>query len=145
MTCLSDAMRKHSTRKQRVASIPRLVMQEIDLDAAIMPYMALESICQGEGTKDGIDTILRELHLLQFAADHRKHETAKQICELAQVALGNMIDRVKRSGRVGISGEEKKALEVMLDYSRDFWSRQSGLTRDACVEAVNTWYSELSA
>ena len=138
-------MRKHSTRKQRAASIPRLVTQEIDLDGAIMPYMALDSICQGEGTKDGIDTILRELHLLQFAADHRKHETAKQICDLAQVALGNMIDRVKRSGRVGISGEEKKALEVMLDYSRDFWSRQSGLTRDACVDAVNLWYSEIAA
>ena len=73
-----------------------------------MPYMALESICCGEGRKDHIDTILRELHLLQFAADHRQHMTAKQICELAQVALGNMIDRVKRSGRVGISGEEKK-------------------------------------
>lgn len=110
-----------------------------------MPYMALESICCGDGRKDHIDTILRELHLLQFAADHRNNETAKKICELAQVALGNMIDRVKRSGRVGISGEEKKAVEVMLDYSRDFWARQSGMTRDACVDAVNAWYHDIAA
>ena len=44
----------------------------------------------------------------------------------AALALLNIKDRYLDKQRMGATGEELKALQALVDVSRDFWMRQSG-------------------
>ena len=60
-------------------------------------------------------------------AAHEKRDAGVQaVCELAGVALLNIKDRYLEKERMGATGEELKALQALVDISRDFWMRQSG-------------------
>lgn len=130
---------KHS----RYRADPPIVRAITDQSNEIAIRMAVASLAAGTATTQTIDTILQHLHLLQVAVDAKGNPQAAVVCEVATVALDSIIDRYKKTGRFGATGEERKAVELLMDESIDFWKRQSGMTRDACVLAVNEMYGEI--
>lgn len=64
--------------------------------------------------------------LLLLAAHEKRDAGVQAVCELAGVALLNIKDRYLKKERMGATGEELKALQALVDVSRDFWMRQSG-------------------
>ena len=80
------------------------------------------------GTADkGQFNILADCRDLLLLAAHEKRDAGVQaVCELAGVAMLNIKDRYLEKDRMGATGEELKALQALVDVSRDFWMRQSG-------------------
>ena len=80
------------------------------------------------GTADkGQFNILADCRDLLMLAAHEKRDAGVQaVCELSGVALLNIKDRYLEKERMGATGEELKALQALVDISRDFWMRQSG-------------------
>jgi hypothetical protein len=128
---------------KRVRSVPPLVRKLTDQTAETADRMAVELICNGTGTVAHLDRVLTISHLLRFAADHKKDGQAINASDMADFVLTGLVERYKRTGRVGATGEEAKALRALVDYSEDFWRRQSGALRDACVDAINRWYGDI--
>ena len=80
------------------------------------------------GTADkGQFNILADCRDLLLLAANEKHDAGVMaVCDLAGVALLNIKDRYLDKQRMGATGEELKALQALVDVSRDFWMRQSG-------------------
>jgi hypothetical protein len=131
------------SKRNRVRAVPPMIRSMIDQSSQIINEMALLRLCNDTATKGDVDELLKVFHLLQFANDDKPDEQAKIICDLGEIALSNIIAGIKEIGAVRADDEEKKALRALLEFSVDYWNRQSGLRRDACVEAVNAWYEQL--
>ena len=129
--------------KSRLRSHPPIVMSVTDKGDEIAVRLAVSALIDGTGNARTLDVLLTHLHLLQFGADSKGNKQAKIVCDVAAVALESVLDRYRNTDRVGATGEERKAIEMLVFESIDFWKRQSGTVRDACVVAVNGWYSEL--
>lgn len=61
-----------------------------------------------------------------LAANERDDKSAIAACTVAGIALMNMKDRHSEKGKIGATGDEIQALELLVDASEDFWKRQSG-------------------
>lgn len=61
-----------------------------------------------------------------WRANERDDKSAIAACTVAGIALMNMKDRHSEKGKIGATGDEIQALELLVDASEDFWKRQSG-------------------
>ena len=80
----------------------------------------------GWATTDHFNVLADCRDMLMLAANERDDKSAIAACTVAGIALMNMKDRHKEKGRIGATGDEIQALELLVDASEDFWKRQSG-------------------
>ena len=113
-------------RIPRPARCPTMVAMAISPEVETTERMSVLLFRTGAADK-GQFNILADCRDLLLLAANEKHDTGVMaVCDLAGVALLNIKDRYIEKNRMGATGEELKALQALVDVSRDFWMRQSG-------------------
>ena len=118
--------RKRCKRVVRRATAPTLVALHLNPEVCLQERAAVLAVRGGWATTDHFNLLADCRDMLTLAACERNDKSTIAACELAAVALMNMKDRYAEKGKIGATGDEIRALELLVDASEDFWKRQSG-------------------
>lgn len=113
-------------RIPRPARCPTMVAMVISPEVETTELMAVLLFRNGAADKGQFNILADCRDLLLLAANEKHDAGVMAVCDLAGVALLNIKDRYLDKQRMGATGEELKALQALVDVSRDFWMRQSG-------------------
>jgi hypothetical protein len=115
-------MSKRKKYHPRPATAPMLVIRQTIPEISISERLSIEAFLGGYADTDSFDNLAdcRDLMALTSLPE------IEPIIELGYVALRNIQLRHQETGKMGATGEEIKALLAMVDFSDDFWARQSG-------------------
>lgn len=122
-------------RTKRPAAAPMLVMQYTN-PMELHERMSVEAIIGGWATTEHFDNLADAHDILNLAAADKGDAATLAVCELTGIALLNIKDRWLERAKFGVTGEERKALELLAETSRDFWARQSGAFFHGCFIAL---------
>ena len=116
--------------RHRAASVPGLIAQSLTAEYETRLRMAVEAFRGGWATSAHFNDLADTLDLLQIGIAiypaQRQDNGAAAACQVALVAMQNIRDRYQQRGRMGVSGEELKALDLLANTSLDYWNRRSG-------------------
>lgn len=129
--------RKACKRRVRRAVEPAMVKLANIPEIGIGERTAIEALRGGYAEYQHYRTLADCHGHLMLAASKRHDDDAKAICQLGYVAMLNIYDRYQKTRRYGATGDELQSLIAMLDFSDDFWRRQSGALLDECI-AINS-------
>lgn len=119
-------MRKHCKRVKRPAHLPTLVALQVNPEVGLTERLAAESFSAGFAGERQFDVLADCRDLLMLSAAERNQWDALDVCDLTAEALEAIKARYARTGKFGASGEELKALRLLVDFSEDYWKRTSG-------------------
>lgn len=129
--------RPRKAYRPRAARAPMLVVWETNPEVGITERVSVDAFVGGWQTPDHFDCLADCRDILLLAADDKKDESTIAVCRLAGVALFNLKDRVKATGRLVPTGDELQAMRVLVDTSEDFWRRQSGDLYSRAYDALH--------
>lgn len=113
-------------RTPRPARCPTLVALHLAPEVGVTERLAAESFTGGWASERQFNVLADCRDLLALAALDKQDRQALVITDLAGMALFNIKDRYLAKQRFGATGDEINALRALVDYSEDFWKRQSG-------------------
>lgn len=119
-------MRKTCKRRRYMRTAPAMVALLLNPEVSTQERMAVVAIRQGFATTSHFNVLADCRDVLTLAAAEQNDRQTLAVCELALVALENVKERYFERQRIGASGDELQALQVLVDQSEDFWKRQSG-------------------
>lgn len=120
------AKKRGATFNRAIRTAPVLIAKMLAPSVECSELMALTMIQAGTASAIHFDTLLECCDFLMFAATRKNDEPAWKMSEFCRIAMSNIRDRFDKTNRIGATGEELQALRAMVDYSSDFWKRQSG-------------------
>ena len=118
--------RKRCKRVHRRMVAPTMVAMHLNPEINIQERMSVAALRGGWATTDHFNLLADCRDMLILAAHEKQDQTAIAACDLAGIALMNMKDRHAELGKIGATGGELQALDLLVDVSEDFWKRQSG-------------------
>ena len=95
-------------------------------EVEITERMAIQMLLSGTAEPIHFDRLLDVADMLLLAATERRDNDVVEIAHMARIALANIADRYRDKGKLGMTGDEAKALDVLVDINTDWWARQSG-------------------
>jgi len=113
-------------RIPRPARCPTMVAMHLAPEVGITERMSINAIAQGWATPYHFDVLADCRDLLSLAGEHKQDQSAVDVCDVAGIALLNIKDRFLEKNKLGASGDELQALKMFVDFSEDWWKRQSG-------------------
>ena len=121
-----------------------LIQKHLQPSIETKQYACVLAFTNGVAQQDHYDTILFESNLLLVAGqtDKNKKYAVDFIQEEVQPALKSMKERVKNTGKFGVNAEELMAIKKLIDFSREFWKKQTGQLYNFCVEQINLFYAD---
>lgn len=119
-------MKKHCKRIHRRLVAPTMVAMHLNPEVSLQERGAILALRGGWATTDHFNVLADCRDMLVLAANEKNDRSCIAACTLAGIALMNMKDRHAERGRIGATGDEIRALELLVDASEDFWKRQSG-------------------
>lgn len=124
-------MRKRGAHIQRRAkSVPGMIVQSMDAAYEIKLRSGADAFRMGfaDGTHHAnlCDACDMMLVAMRSYTKGKKDESALIVVELAGIALSNIRQRHIDTGKIGATGEEMHALQLLVETSLDFWNRRSG-------------------
>ncbi len=135
---MGSGMKKRGARiKQRRCTSPMVVATYLAPEVAGRDRVAVMAITQGWATLEHLNVLLEAQQMLLFGGERTNDNDAMEMSRFAQIAIANIRDRMKEKGRIGATGEEIKALRLMVDYAEEWWKRQSGGTFADASSAVD--------
>ena len=139
VTLLTDTMNKFYKR-----AIPMLVQREIKPEIETKQHACVIAFTHGVATQEHFDTLMLEMNLLLVAGqtDKKRKYAVDFAFNNIKPALQNMKDRVLKTGKFGVNTDELKAIKKLIEFSREFWQKQTGQLYDFCVDQVNLFYAE---
>lgn len=112
--------------KHTAATPPTLVALKLRPEAGIAERMALVHLTSGEALEEHYN-VLWDCHaMLVFGSSQSKDASVKTVADFSSIALANIRNRWEAGKLVRAEADEIEALRMLVDYSNDFWSRQSG-------------------
>ena len=128
-------MRKRCQRTRRHVSPPMLINRGLlNTELETQERMFVEAFAGGWATEEHFDNLADMRDALLIAAAYKKDASTLGVCRLTGVALQNIRDRHRTTGRLGASGDELQALRLFATTYRDFWLRQPvGIYETACA------------
>ena len=118
--------RKSCKRIHRRLVAPTMVAMVANPEVSLQERSAVLALRGGWATTDHFNVLADCRDMLVLAANERGDTSAVAACDLAGIALMNMKDRHGEKGRIGATGDEIRALELLVDVSESFWMRQCG-------------------
>lgn len=118
--------RKRCKRTVRRLLAPTIVAMHLHPEVCIQERAAVLALRGGWATTDHFNLLADCRDMLTLAACERNDRSTIAACELAAVALMNMKDRYAEKGKIGATGDELHALDLLTSTSEEFWKRQSG-------------------
>lgn len=120
-------MRKHTSRRHRIEpKLPMLVVMQQVKELALTEHQSAEAFAGGWATTDHFDNLADCRDIMTLAAAEREDQQTLAVCELVLHAMLGIKERLEKTRRMGATGEELKALRLLVTTSEDFWCRQSG-------------------
>lgn len=138
-------MRKRCRRVHRRELAPTLVALQLNPEVSTTERMAVVAFRNGFAVTDHFNVLADCRDMLALAAAEKKDSETLAVCELALVALQNVKERFLERKRLGATGDELNALQVLADVSEDFWKRQSGalfVDAEAALSRARAAYRE---
>ncbi len=121
-------MKKRGAKiKHHRQSAPTLVAMHLAPEVSTQERIAVLALTSDWGSTKHFDVLLDCQHMLMFGANEKNDEEAMELAKFADIAMKSIRARYKRTGKVGATGDEIQALNLMVDYSESFWQRTSGL------------------
>lgn len=121
-----ESMKKQSKRRVRPASEPALIRLATNPEIGIAERMAIQAMRGGWADYQNSYRVLADCHgVLTLGVKRKKDDSLKGVIQLAMIALLNIYDRYAKTQKVGATGDELQALELLVDVSEDYWKRQS--------------------
>ena len=93
---------------------------------AVQERAAVLALRGGWATTDHFNVLADCRDMLTLAANEREDKSTVAVCDLAGIALMNMKDRYAEKKKIGATGDELQALDLLVSTSEEFWKRQSG-------------------
>jgi len=119
-------MRKRCKRTVRRLVAPTLVAYHLNPEVSLQERGAVLALRGGWATTDHFNVLADCRDMLILAASEKNDQSALAACNLAGIALMNLKDRYAEKKRMGATGDELQALDLLCDVSDDFWRRQPG-------------------
>lgn len=124
-------MRKSGARiKHWAKAPPGLIAQSVKPEYETRLRAAVWMLTNGHATKDQFNDLADTVDLLQLGiaiyTKQKPDEGAAIACDVALVAMHSIRERYMKTGRLGATGEELKAIQLLADTSFDYWNRRSG-------------------
>lgn len=127
-------MKKQSKRRVRPASEPALIRLATNPEIGIAERMAIQAMRGGWADYQNSYRVLADCHgVLTLGVKRKKDDSLKGVLQLAMIALLNIYDRYAKTKKVGATGDELQALEVLVDTTEDFWKRQSASALELAI------------
>lgn len=121
-------MRKHTPRAHRPKTPPCLIAVGMNNKHEGAMYSAVQAFRRGEATADHFldlcDT--RDITAIAHNMQGRHVDGLRAVMDAAEIALLNIRDRHKETGRFGASADELATLALLVDTYTNFWLAQSG-------------------
>ena len=126
-------------------SVPMLVQKHLKPSIETKQYACVLAFTNGVAQQDHYDTLLFELNLLLVAGqtDKKKKYAVDFATNELRPALESVKQRVKNTGKFGVNAEELMAIKKLIDFSREFWKKQTGQLYNFCVEQINLFYADI--
>lgn len=110
--------------------IRKMLIPEVEIGER----MAIQALKFGYADYENCYRPLADVHgVLHLGAIAKKDNRLTAIIQAAHIAMLNIYDRMKQTGKVGASGDEIKVLIAMLDAADDFWKRQPSTSLDVAI------------
>ena len=119
-------MKKQCKRKHHRQLAPTMVAMFLNPEISIQERMAVQALRGGWASTDTFNLLADARDMLLLAAGEREDKSVIGVCQLAGIALMNMKDRYNDKKKMGATGEEFAALDLLVDVSEEFWKRQPG-------------------
>lgn len=119
-------MRKQCKRVVRRKVAPTIVAMHLNPEVNLQERMAVEAIRGGWSDTPHFNVLADCRDMLALAAAEKGDQAAQAACALSMVALENVKQRYFEKKRIGATGDEIQALQLLVDVSEDFWKRQGG-------------------
>lgn len=121
-------MRKRAHRVRRPAVVPCLVAVGLNTTHEATMLQAVQSFRAGRATADHFLDLCdaRDITVIAHNAQGRDVPGMVPAMEAAQIALLNIRDRHKDTGRFGASADELATLALLVDTYTNYWLAQSG-------------------
>lgn len=113
-------------RKPRPVRCPTMVAMMLAPEVELTERMALQAFIGAWAGERQFDVLADVRDLLALAAGEKNDAATLHLCDLAFEALTSIKHRYLKLNKMGATGEELKALRVLVDVSEDFWRRQGG-------------------
>ena len=127
-------MKKQSKRRVRPASEPALIRLATNPEIGIAERMAIQAMRGGWADYNNSYRVLADCHgVLTLGVKRKKDDSMKGVLQLAMIALLNIYDRYAKTKKVGATGDELQALELLVDVSEDYWKRQSASALELAI------------
>lgn len=125
-------------------AVPMLVQRELHPEVETKQHSCVIAFTHGVADQSHFDTILFEMNLLLVAGqtDKKKRFAITFMQNNIQPALKSMKQRVLKTGKFGVNSKELQAIKELIEFSRNFWQRQTGQLYKFCVDQVNLFYAE---
>ena len=125
-------------------SVPMLIQKHLKPNLETKQYACVLAFTNGVAGQDHYDTILFESNLLLVAGqtDKKKKYAVEFIQGEVQPALQSMKERVRSTGKFGVNSDELMAIKRLIDFSREFWQKQTGQLYNFCVDQINLFYAD---
>jgi len=131
-------MRKRCHRTPRPLSAPMLVNRGlVNTDLETRERMAVEAFRLGVATTENFDTLADMRDCLLLSAAAKNDAGTLGMCRAAGIALLNIADRFKESGRMGATGDELTVLREFCTTYRDYWLRQPVSAYETAVATLD--------
>lgn len=140
-------MRKSCKRRHFRAAAPTMVAYLLNPEVSTQERVAVLAIGQGFATTSHFNVLADCRDMLALAAAEKNDKATLAVCDLCLVALQNVKDRYLEKGRIGATGDELRALQLLVDQSEDFWKRQPGslfVSAEAALSKARAAYRELA-
>jgi len=118
--------RKRCKRTPRRALAPTIVALHLNPEVSLQERAAVLALRGGWATTDHFNILADCRDMLMLAANEREDASTIAACDLAGIALMNMKDRYAEKRKIGATGDELQALDLLVSASEEFWKRQSG-------------------
>jgi hypothetical protein len=103
-----------------------MVAMALNPEVSLQERSAVLALRGGWATTDHFNVLADCRDMLLLAAGEKNDKSALAACSLAGIALMNIKDRHTEKHKIGATGDEIMALELLCDISEDFWKRQGG-------------------
>ena len=118
--------RKRCKRIQRREAAPTCVAYYLNPEVSTQERIAALAIKTEWASTSHFNVLADCRDMLILAASEKRDQQTMAVCDMAGIALMNMKDRHTKTGKIGATGDEIRALELLCDTSEDFWKRQPG-------------------
>lgn len=131
-------MRKRCNRRIRPSSEPAMVRLAVNPEIEVTERLAIQAMRGGWADYHNSYKVLADCHgILSIGTRRKKDASLHGVIQASQVALLNIYDRMRKTKRVGATGDELNALEALVDVAHDFWSRQSSTALEIAIDSLH--------